>query len=155
MRWLAALLLLVACARKPDDFHVAGKLPVAACAAYLYTPRSGAVVIQPDGKPGELVEYKGRQFNVHRSDCVTIAQPSIHWIVDDKVAYVGLGDSTALGARSEQRMSQYDALYGGDALLAVSLYESVMRDTLWLVDSHTDEQAQLFEKLTGTRPPSR
>jgi hypothetical protein len=155
MRWLTALLVVAACAKQPHDFHAAGKLPVSACAAYLVEPASHAVVVQPDGKPGEFVDYKGRKFNVHRGDCVTIAQPTIHWFADAKLAYVGLGDSAALGARSEKRISQYDALYAGDTLLAVSRYESVMRDTLWLVDSHQDEQAKLFTTLTGAAPSAR
>jgi hypothetical protein len=155
MRTLALVVLLVACAKKADDFHVAGKLPVSVCAAYVYEPKqTGAVVIDPGGKVGEVVDYKGHQFNVHRSDCVTIAQPTIHWVVNDDTAFVGVGDSATLGPRSEKRMSQYDAIYAGDALLSISLYEAVMRDTLWLGDSHRDEQAKMFVQLTGTQPPS-
>jgi hypothetical protein len=155
MRTLALVLLLVACAKKPEDFHVPGKVPVAVCAAYAYDPKqSGAVVTDPAGNIGGLVEYKGRQFNVHRGDCVTIAKPTIHWVVNDGIAYVGVGDDAALGPRSEKRMSQYDAIYGGETVLAVSLYEAVMRDTIWLGDSHRDEQVKMYVTLTGTQPPS-
>jgi hypothetical protein len=155
MRTLALVFLLVACAKKPDDFHVAGSVPVSVCAAYSYEPQqSGAVVIEPSGKTGEVVDYRGHQFNIHRSNCVTIAQPTIHWHVTDGIAFVGVGDSAELGARSEKRMSQYDAIYAGDALLWILLYEDVMRDTLWVGDSHRDDQVKRFVQLTGTQPPS-
>jgi hypothetical protein len=153
MRFLVFALLLVACAKKLDDFHVAGKAALSVCAAYSYDPKSGAVVIQRDGNPGDVIDYKGQKFNVHRSDCVTIAQPTIHWTIDGDVAFIGFGDSASLGERSEKRMSQYDAIFVGDALVSVSLYEAVMRDTLWLGSSHRDDQAKLFATLTGTQPP--
>jgi hypothetical protein len=50
-------------------------------------------------------------------------------------------------------MSQYDAIFAGNALISVSLYETVMRDVLWLGSSHRDEQAKLFATLTDTQPP--
>ncbi len=128
-------------------------LALAICAAYFYEPaRTGAVVIDPAGKPGNIVEYRGGRFNIHKSDCLPIEHPIIHWALDGDKAYVGLGDSDAIGARSEQRMSQYDALYAGDELLSISEYEGVMRDALWLSGTDIAAQRALFAKLAGAPP---
>ena len=156
MRHVLVACLLVSCAKHRDDFHVAAKpgLAIAVCAAYVYDPKTtGAIVVEPNGKAGGLVAFRGTQFNVHRGDCLTIAHPTIHWSVDGARAFVGLGDDPAIGARSARRMSQYDALYAGDELLEIPLYEAVMSETLWLGATDRDLQRRLFERLTGSSPP--
>jgi len=158
MRLAIAACLLLACRRGPDDSHVPARagLRVAACAAYPYEPaKTGAVVIDGAGNPGDLVEFHGHTFNIHRDDCAVIDHPIIHWSVDGERLFVGLGDDDAVGARSEHRISQYDAIYAGDEILSISLYEQVLRDVIWLVADDGAAQRKLYEKLTGAPPPTR
>ncbi len=151
---LCLILLVVGCGSKVDEHPTQGNLPVSICAAYEYQPASGAVVIEPDGKPGQVMAWHGHPYTIQRSDCLVLPRPTIRWIASkDDQTYIGLGDSEDIGKRSQKRMSQSDAIFAGDDLISVSVYHDVMGKTLWLGDSDRAAQAKLFEKLTGARPP--
>jgi hypothetical protein len=160
---VTAALSVAGCRGREDhSLHRAPRpgIELVVCAAYVYQPSSGAVVIDRDGKPGDLVTFRNATYNVHRGDCLhvpTAAIEDVRWLVDGgfgkpERAYVGIhvrGDvADALGERSRQRMSQSDAAYIDGELITVAQYDSVMIDTWWLSNDDVPGQQALFDKIT-------
>lgn len=76
-----------------------------------------AIVIDEQGRIGDVVSIEGRQYNLHRGDALAIASSEVRrvrWISDGEAAIVTLRLSDrareAFDARSRSRASQSDAV---------------------------------------------
>ena len=166
MRRVALLALLVACRSRGggEDFRAtpAATARVELCAAYPFEPkRTGSVVIQRDGTPGDVFQFEGHPYNVHKDDCLALAGRELREIgwypePDGRTSVVlHLGGELAdrLESRTEHRMSQFDAVFVAGTLYTVALHEHVFSDAMALSGPDRDKQRALFEQLTGVAPP--
>jgi hypothetical protein len=165
VRRVVLLALLAACRSRGggEDFRAtpAANARVELCAAYPFSPRSGAVVIQRDGTPGDVFQFEGHPYNVHKDDCLALAGPELREIgwypePDGRTSVVlHLGGELAdrLESRTEHRMSQFDATFVGGSLWTISLHEHVMSEAIALSSPDRDKQRALFKQLTGVEPP--
>jgi hypothetical protein len=159
------LALLAACRGRGEDraFRVppAANARVDICSAYPYEPKkTGAVVIQRDGAAGEVVEFEGASFNIHRDDCLAIAGADLRqigWIADsgklNVILYLGDQVADRLEERCIHRMSQFEAMFVSGALYTIVLTHDVLSDRVALVGPDRDKQRALFVRLTGVSPP--
>jgi len=161
---VAVLALAVACHKgePADAFRAtpAAGLEVAMCSAYNYEPdKTHAFVMQPDGTPGDIVSWQGHAYNIHRGDCLRFSGAdirAIRWHPAESKEFVGIqladepGDR--LSERTERRMSQLDAIFINNSLHTISLYENILRDTLW-ISGKPETMRALFTQLSGVEPP--
>lgn len=107
-------------------------------AAYPYDvpPAPGgmrAVVVDPEGRVGDVVELDGERFNLHRGDAMRIGSSDVRrvrWIEGEGHAFVSirLADRAreAFTERARRRSSQYDAvLVNGEPVM---LFFHIMSD---------------------------
>lgn len=130
-------------------------------AAYPYEPeRTHAVVIDASGSPGQVVEWHGRRFNLHRGDHLAIDSSQVRRVrwLDQGSDGVWLAirldrrRAAALRQRSIHRMSQFDALFVNDRLVSVAEYEDVMWGRFMLHDPEPARLRALYRTLVGHDP---
>ncbi|MBL9018471.1 MAG: hypothetical protein JNL83_30065 [Myxococcales bacterium] len=113
-----------------------------------------AYVVDSHGSPGERVEHGGRSFFVHRDDRVTIPAARVRrvrWLDSEDRASISIrvDQDTAriMRARSERRISQFDALYIDGVLVAIPLYEGVVSDRIAITDGEDVVVRRIYDLL--------
>jgi hypothetical protein len=129
-----------------------------------YEPIPGAVVMAGDPKSIEWIDFHGRRLQIDRADRLGFLPEAVDgvrfWEVPRLGVSIALGRElrARLSARSNNRMSQLDALLVDGVPCSVALYESVVSHELPIMERDQSESARddallLFEKLAGTIPP--
>ena len=114
----------------------------------------GAVVIDANGRAGDIVEHEGQRYTIHRTDRIVIPAREVErvrWIdTDERAAIVLRLDDDVMARlreRSLKRMSQHDALYVDGALVSIPLYTGVLTDRWALTDTDRASLRPIYERL--------
>ena len=138
------LLALAGCSRSNITLEAEGKLPVSLCAA--------TRIFDGQPKTGEVVQFEGIPWQIHRDDCLVLAHPHVVWLENKAKAGLELGKSDELPKRSNR--VKIDALFVGTELFSILPYLDEHEDVLWVEGERTN-LAPVFTKLTGVQPPPR
>jgi len=117
-----------------------------------------AVVLDRDGSPGEIIESDGRRFNLHRTDRLVITSDHaerVRWIdgADRPTISIRLdrGAASALGHRSDRRISQYDAVFLDGHLIGIPIYDDIVTRFYYASPDRAAQRA-FYQALTGAPP---
>jgi hypothetical protein len=109
------------------------------------------LVIDQQGRAGDIVEYRGARYTVHRGDSLRFTSAHVarvRWL-DGGISFrFDREIAAALARRSESRISEHDALFIDGELVAIPVYETTVSDRLWLRDRDPSDLQRLYVRLT-------
>lgn len=114
-----------------------------------------SVVVDAEGRVGDVIALGGERWNVHASDALRLAREDVHrvrWLDAGEVfgVTIRVGGVTrlALDERARRRSSQYDALYADGEPLALVFHAGLEPGRLVLMDADRRALHRVYRVLT-------